>query len=248
MTALEQLLDLSHDLGAPSRHLAIGPEGNASVRLDESQLAIKASGTSLRTLTAEQIVTVRYRELLELLQQPGNDDGVTQQAYAAATVDASGHRPSVEALLHAVLMNQTDAQFIAHTHPVAVNRLLCSKAAPLLVAGALFPDQIVVLGRHQMLVPYVDPGVPLARAIAEQLEAFQREHGTSPKVLYLVNHGVFALGNTADEALLITEMTVKVSQVLLGAIAAGGPQFMAAAEVDRIDGRPDEHYRRALNT
>ncbi len=244
---VETLLTLSHELGAPDRHLAIGPEGNASVRVDDAHLVIKASGTSLRTLTANQVVTVQYRQLLNLLTQPGNDDAVTAQAYITATTDAHGHRPSVEALLHAVLMDQTDAKYIAHTHPIAVNQLLCSKSAELLVSGALFPDQIVVLGRHQMLVPYVDPGVPLARTIAQQLGAFQEEYGVSPKVLYLVNHGVFALGQTADEALLITEMAVKASTVLIGAIAAGGPVFMAAEEVDRIDGRPDEHYRRRLN-
>jgi rhamnose utilization protein RhaD (predicted bifunctional aldolase and dehydrogenase) len=244
---VETLLTLSRALGAPERHLAIGPEGNASVRVDDAHLVIKASGTSLATLTANQVVTVRYRELLNLLAQPGNDDDVTQEAYQKATVDGRGHRPSVEALLHAVLMDQTDAKFIAHTHPIAVNQLLCSTAADLLIAGALFPDQIVVLGRHQMLVPYVDPGVPLARAIAQQLSEFQAKHGISPKVIYLANHGIFALGQTADEALLISEMAVKTSRILVGAIAVGGPRFMDAEEVDRIDGRPDEHYRRKLN-
>ncbi len=244
---IETLLTLSHALGAPDRHLAIGPEGNASVRVDGAHLAIKASGTSLRTLTADQVVTVQYRQLLDLLTRPDNNDDVTAQAYITATIDGHGHRPSVEALLHAVLMEQTDAKYIAHTHPIAVNQLLCSKSADLLVSGALFPDQIVVLGRHQMLVPYIDPGVPLARTIAQQLGEFQKQHVMSPKVLYLANHGVFALGQTADEALLITEMAVKVSTVLIGAIAAGGPTFMAAEDVDRIDGRPDEHYRRRLN-
>ena len=244
---IEILLSLSHALGAPERHLAIGPEGNASVRLDATHLAIKASGTSLRTLTADQVVTVQYRQLLDLLSVADNDDSFTQDSYTAATVSGNGHRPSVEALLHAVLMDRTDARYIAHTHPVAVNALLCSDAADLLVAGALFPDQVVVLGRHQMLIPYVDPGVPLAQVIARQLTEFQAQHGTSPKVLYLENHGIFALGQSAEEALLITEMAVKVSRVLIGAVAAGGPRFMDATEVDRIDGRPDEHYRRRLN-
>jgi hypothetical protein len=33
--------------------------------------------------------------------------------------------------------------------------------------------------------------------------------------------------------------------VLAGALAVGGPSALAEAEADRIDARPDEHYRRA---
>jgi hypothetical protein len=39
-------------------------------------------------------------------------------------------------------------------------------------------------------------------------------------------------------------MMVKTARVLLGTFAAGGPRFMPEAEVKRIHGRPDEHYRR----
>ena len=37
--------------------------------------------------------------------------------------------PSVEAILHAVLYEDTDAQVIAHTHPTAINALLLLDAA-----------------------------------------------------------------------------------------------------------------------
>ena len=45
--------------------------------------------------------------------------------------------------------------------------------------------------------------------------------------------------------LQITAMAVKASRVLAGALAAGGVSALAEAEADRIDARPDEHYRRA---
>jgi ribulose-5-phosphate 4-epimerase/fuculose-1-phosphate aldolase len=63
-------------------------------------------------------------------------------------------------------------------------------------------------------------------------------------VLFLRNHGIFALGASRDEVLQITEMAVKVATVLQAAVAAGGPVFLTDAQADRIDSRPDEHHRR----
>ena len=109
----------------------------------------------------------------------------------------------------------------------------------------LFPDQIVVLGRRPLFVPYIDPGLALARRVRDDLATHVARHGEPPKVIYLGNHGLFALGQTPEHVLQITAMAVKASRVLAGALAAGGVSALAEAEADRIDARPDEHYRRA---
>ena len=109
----------------------------------------------------------------------------------------------------------------------------------------LFPDQIVVLGRRPLFVPYVDPGLALARRVRDDLKLHVARHGEPPKVIYLGNHGLFALGLTPEHVLQITAMAVKASRVLAGALAVGGVSALAEAEADRIDARPDEHYRRA---
>jgi hypothetical protein len=54
------------------------------------------------------------------------------------------------------------------------------------------------------------------------------------------------LGQSADEVLRITAMAVKTARILLGTYATGGPQFMTAEQVARIDTRPDEHYRQQM--
>ena len=41
-------------------------------------------------------------------------------------------------------------------------------------------------------------------------------------------------------------MAVKVSRILGGAIAIGGVHTLSEADVARIDGRPDEIYRRQV--
>jgi rhamnose utilization protein RhaD (predicted bifunctional aldolase and dehydrogenase) len=249
-TVLGNLVALSRTLGEPGRQLAILAEGNTSVRLDgdgpSGRMLVKASGAWLARLERRDLVELHLAPLVALLQDELADDADVTRAFAEATItrDAPAPRPSVEALLHAVCLAETPAQVVAHTHPVAVNGLLCSASAGLLADGALFPDQIVVLGRHVLVMPYVDPGLPLARHVRGLLRDFQRRHGTSARVLFLRNHGIFALGASSDEVLQITEMAVKVATVLQAAVAAGGAVFMTDAQADRIDSRLDEHHRR----
>jgi rhamnose utilization protein RhaD (predicted bifunctional aldolase and dehydrogenase) len=122
--------------------------------------------------------------------------------------------------------------------------LLCSPHAPALATHLLFPDQIVVLGRHPLFVPYVDPGLALARRVRDDLDAHVARHGEPPRAIYLGNHGLFALGRTPEHVLQIPAMAVKASRVLAGALAAGGATPLTEADADRIDARLDEHYRR----
>ena len=75
----------------------------------------------------------------------------------------------------------------------------------------------------------------------------RREAGDPPKVVYLANHGLIALGESALEVVQITSMADKAARILLAALAAGTPRFLSAADVARIDSRPDEAYRRAVS-
>jgi len=153
-------------------------------------------------------------------------------------------RPSVETVLHALALALGEAHYVVHTHPTSVNAILCSRAAEEAFAGRLFPDEIVVCGPAPAYVPYTDPGVPLARKVAETLKAYRDAWGEPPKALLMQNHGLVALGRTAQEAENVTMMMTKVARVLLGAYAVGGPRFLSSSQVERIHTRPDEAYRR----
>lgn len=247
MTERHDLLALCHTLGEPSRDLVISAEGNVSMRIDATTMTIKASGCFLATMNSDDLVDVDLPTVLSLLDDEPTDDH-TKATYRAATRSATEKMPSVEAILHAVLYEITDATVVAHTHPTAVNMLTCSNDAHLLVEGSLYPDAIVMLGRRQVLVPYTDPGVLLARAVRDAVTSFIAEEGVSPKVVYLANHGLFVIAESTKEALQVTEMAVKNARILHGTLAAGGPRFLPQHHVDRIDKRPDEAYRRiALN-
>jgi len=244
----EALLTLAHQLGDPSKGLAIAAEGNVSMRLGEDTMSIKASGCSLSFMTAADLVDVRISTLLTLLASTPTDkeaqDDHTRSVYEASKLTPTTRTPSVEAILHATLYEATEASVIGHTHPTAVNALGCSQQSQLLVEGMLFPDAIVLMGSRQLLIPYTDPGIPLAHAVRAGVEEFSNSEGTAPRVIYLANHGLFVLATSPSEALQITEMANKNATILLGTLAAGGPNFLSPDHVRRIDSRPDELYRR----
>lgn len=238
---LDRLVALSRLLGEPARSLAILGEGNTSIRTADGRMLVKASGASLGAATAADFVEVDPAALLALLDDPDADDAAVASAFAEVAA-RTGRRPSVEAMLHAVCLELGGAEVVGHTHPVPVLAILCSPHAEKLATEMLFPDQIVVLGRSPLYVPYVDPGLGLARRVRDELSARQDE---PPKAIYLGNHGLFALGRSPEEVVQITEMAVKAALVLAGALAAGGVHALSAADADRIHERPDEHYRRA---
>jgi rhamnose utilization protein RhaD (predicted bifunctional aldolase and dehydrogenase) len=241
---LAALVELSRALGEPWRELAILAEGNTSARRGEGRIAVKASGTSLATAARDGFVELDTRRALALLDR-AEDDAALAAGLAAARVGGDG-RPSIEAALHAILVEEAGAEFVGHTHPVAVNQILCSSRAEAIVAGPLFPDQVVVCGRHPLLVPYASPGLPLARLIRDALRRHVAQRRAPPKVVYLRSHGLFALGSSAGEVLQVTEMAVKAARILGGALAVGEPEFLSAEEADALEDREDEAHRRRM--
>ena len=54
---------------------------------------------------------------------------------------------------------------------------------------------------------------------------------------------MLALGDSSRADTNITDMAEKMSQILVGAYAVGGPRFMPPQDIARICTRPDEKYR-----
>lgn len=242
---LEALVRLSRALGHPDSDYAILAEGNTSARAGEDSFLLKASGFPLADATPESFVEMRLSAVLALLDAPPRDDERLARSLSACRV-AGDRRPSVEAALHAVGLTVGGATVVGHTHPTEINAILCSERPELIVAGPLFPDQIVVCGRDAVLVPYVDPGIPLALEVRARLGEHIDHHGRPPKTIYLQNHGLVALGRSGTEVLQITRMAAKAARILLGTLACGGPRSLTPESAARIESRPDEHHRQAL--
>lgn len=244
---LQQLVTMSNRLGDPTLDYVILGEGNTSARADADTFWVKASGTELRTIGASGFVRVRFDKALALLEASDLSDEAIEARLEEAKVDpAVTAHPSVETVLHALALQLEGINFVGHTHPTAVNAILCSQQAEEAVSGRLFPDHIVYCGPASVYVPYTDPGLPLARAVRDSIARYTDEYHEIPKVILMQNHGLIALGGTAQEVEDITAMAVKAARVLLGTYALGGPHFLSAESVARIHTRPDETYRRRL--
>jgi rhamnose utilization protein RhaD (predicted bifunctional aldolase and dehydrogenase) len=241
--AISRMLDLSHQLGREDRKLAILGEGNTSARLSADTFVVKASGSNLGSLSEKGTATCRFDALLPLLNRKTMTDAAIDEALFASRVDPTSRKPSVEAMFHAWLLTLPGVNFVGHTHPVAVNKILCTKHARSFAAKRLCPDEIVCCGAEFVLVPYIDPGLKLAQGIRAAVKAYIKRLSLPPRVILLENHGLIALGATPEAVLAATLMAAKAAEIFAGAVALGSPHFLSATVAARIAGRPDEHYR-----
>src|SRR5258705_151596 len=139
---LQDLITLSRSLGDPARDLAILGEGNTSALVDESTFLVKASGKELRSADEESFLAVSMYRALDVLNGPDLSDTEVRQALLSVKVELAEFPhmefedqtariknsvvPSVETFLHAYLLSLPGINFVGHTHPSAVNSILCS--------------------------------------------------------------------------------------------------------------------------
>lgn len=245
---LDELVRMSLSLGRPEMDYVILGEGNTSAKVDDESFYIKASGAQLCRSTRETFVEVKSSKIIDLLDGPDLIDEDIKERLLAARVDKTSPRPSVETVFHAYLLTLPNVRFIGHTHPTAVNTILCSNAAEDIVKSRIFPDEIVYCGLAPLFIPYVDPGLPLARGIRFEVQKYMDTEGEVPKVILMQNHGLIALGAGASDVEAITAMWVKTARILTGAYLLGGIHPLSQDSIDRIHTRPDEEYRRRMNT
>ncbi|MCY4145029.1 MAG: class II aldolase/adducin family protein [Chloroflexi bacterium] len=246
-TALDSLINLTRDLGDPARDYVIVGEGNTSMRRDAESFVVKASGHQLCEICADGFLRLRLKPILELLDDPPATLSEEKARTQAAVLDGRvGLNASVEASFHGMLLHECGARYIGHTHPTAVNQLLCSEYAADFALQRRFPDEVVLCGPQSALVPYADPGLPLALIMRQRVREFMAKYGEAPKLILLVNHGLIALGQTPAEVLNITAMAVKAARIYHGALLTGAPTHLPADEVAHVYQRPDEIYRRQL--
>jgi rhamnose utilization protein RhaD (predicted bifunctional aldolase and dehydrogenase) len=246
---------MSRSLGHPTNDYIILGEGNTSALNPDGTFWVKASGHQLPSIQKNGFVRISLDRALKVLEEEGLTDADIKERLLDVRVDPetgrwpspnNDVRPSTETVFHALCLSLEGVNFVGHTHPVAINALSCSVAFEEAFTGKLFPDEIVVCGVAPVIVPYIDPGIPLAREIRDRINAYIERYQERPRVIVMQNHGMVALGRTAEEVENITAMMVKTARVLLGTYAVGGPRFLSGDNVDRIHTRPDEAYRRKL--
>ncbi len=242
---LADLIELSHNIGVEERGLAILGEGNTSAINGDGTFWVKASGSHLASIDEKGFSRVSLKVIKNLCQGETMSDEAVAEGLQNALIDPSYRKPSVETFLHGLCYLETGVTWVAHTHPISVNSILCSRMGASPFLNHLYPDGIVVCGLTPAVVPYIDPGFPLALSFRDELRRYLDKNGHPPKVFLMVNHGLVALGSSAREVFNITLMADKWAKVILGTFAFGGPNYLSEDESNRINNRQDEAYRRS---
>jgi len=192
--------------------LVQGPGGNTSVK-HNGVLWVKASGTWLaHALERDIFVPVRLDPLLEAV---ASGDARAEKAadFVIATQNPSGLRPSIETTFHAVMPQRV----VVHVHCVETISVAVRQDAREIVAEWLE-------GLRWAFAPYARPGLPLTRAILEELKP-----GTD--VLVLGNHGLVVAADTVEAAeALLAEASGRLRQPVRPAPPADLDALAALAE------------------
>ena len=243
-----ELAALSRELGREERALAILGEGNTSARIDGRSFLVKASGKRMGRAVAADFLPMDTRKVMAVVDGPKIDDLAVMKALRDAIVPGgpAGVQPSTEGFLHALCLTEGEANWVGHTHPVAPLMILCSRMGARPFLRGLFPDEIVYCGKVPLVMPYTAPGVPFARLLRTRMREYRRRNGYPPRLIVQLNHGIIALGATADEVLNVTLMCNKWARILVGTLGLGGTRHLTGAQASHIDKWPAEHYRRRL--
>ena len=184
------------DLAKKVSKYTIAGEGNVSIR-DGDNMLIKASGSTLETMTDEDLVRC-------------NLDG--------DALDDEKKKPSMEVSFHAwILKSFPEIKCVCHTHPTNTNKILCSGDIIDFANKRLFPDQVVRNGIKSCVVPYATPGISLREEIKKSVLEFIVDNGFFPKLILLKNHGIITASTSVQEAIVSTFMCEKSANIFIGA-------------------------------
>ena len=139
-----------------------------------------------------------------------------------------------------------EVNYVAHTHPVETNKILCSHDIHTFSTIRLFPDQIVRNGARSCVVPYATPGIPLMQEIERSVYHHMDHEGYFPKLILLQNHGIIVASTSHKECIASTLMCEKSAEIFIGAKVLGQTRFLSADEVEEIDKCPSEERRRMM--
>ena len=199
----QALLALSAEVGAdPTLVQAAG--GNVSLKRD-GVLWIKASGTWLKdALERDIMVPVDLAALLAALAR-GDEAAERAQGFVIESANPGGLRPSIETTVHSAMPQPV----VLHVHCVETIAWSALADAEAALAAPL-------TGLNWAFIPYVRPGLPLARAIEARRRA-------ETDVLVLGNHGLVVAAETvAAAANLLRAVTDRLRRP---ARAAGPPDM-----------------------
>lgn len=197
---LEQSVKIARLIGSGSDWVQ-GGGGNFSIKLDEQNMLIKASGLSLKEVDKKHgIVLVNYLKVKEYYKTFAGIkinvqiENLSNQAIFDFTrnfLPEQSLKASIETGFHAFLKKYT-----VHSHSVYANIINCSVDTEQLLHKIFSKTQI-----ECVVVNYRAPGLSLAREIQKSIDSHVKKGNGWPEVLFLQNHGIVINTDNFDRCL-----------------------------------------------
>ena len=232
-TDVEQLVYLSNLIGDDEKLVQPGG-GNTSVKLDEDDvfgcrvraLAVKGSGTDLRTITRSGFTHLYLDRLGSLRDRESmSDEEMMALMRASMLLPDRDPVPSVETPLHSLI----PAPFVAHTHDVATLSLTDTPSAREHVERAF--------GGDLAFLEYVRPGFPLAKRMAERYPVGPPATAIG---LAMEKHGLAVWGETAKECYASLVSVISRAEAYISERAKGKRVFAAPTPILDADARREQ--------
>lgn len=177
-----------------------GPGGNTSVKDDNGNMIIKASGFRFEEITEESGYSIvnsqkisDYFFNVQVTEKAKEEKLSLEIIQTNILKNSSGEmypKPSMETGFHAVL-----DKYVVHTHSVWSNLINCI-TAPFDLLTSLQNKT----GLNFAYIPFVSPGFGLSYLITQKLKKADESGTTRPQVFFLENHGIVAHSNDLTEA------------------------------------------------
>lgn len=181
--AIDSLVAASQAIGS---HIAYaqGGGGNTSIKYNQHNMLIKASGITLASMQRHRgFVNIHTQSLMQQLQNDMDDTTFSHILSRHICPRSPQSKPSIETSLHLLLK-----RCVIHCHSVYANVLNCSYEGEDIIRR-LFPTAVSI--------PYATVGLPLARILSAYI-------GDPPApILFLQNHGLIVHADDMTHALAL---------------------------------------------
>jgi rhamnose utilization protein RhaD (predicted bifunctional aldolase and dehydrogenase) len=177
-----------------------GGGGNSSLKINDKEMLIKASGYELAEVSMESGYTsvdhIRISNFIRNEELSLNSDTNYNDCLQAS--NQGRLRPSMETGFHAIL-----DRCVIHSHSVYANILNCSSQGQELIRTKIYD----LNGKPALLVPYTNPGFSVSKTIYQHLQLYIEKQGCKPQLIFLANHGLII---SATELELVFKLEAKL--------------------------------------
>ena len=196
MSEIRDLVEISKYAGERFDLVQAGG-GNSSVKFENGEMLIKASGFLLSDVNVnsgysrvftQKIASIVKDENIVNEKDKRTRESLTSTLVKDATIDTK-NRPSIETLLH---------KYTLHTHPIVVNMITIQKNYKEILKG-IFKDEKIAF------VKYQTPGIELALALDDELTKFDE----IPNIIFLQNHGLIITSSYKKDIKKLTEYVLE---------------------------------------